>query len=152
MVENNEVSLRDYMEARFKSVDDKLIAQSKYIEQHFELNELAIEKAEESMLQRLESMNEFRAQIKDERGSYASKEMVESIKLECTDYATKELVTNSTAAVKESLASTSTALDKRIKALENANSFSAGKLWMFMALFAAIPTILALIALFRKST
>ena len=65
MVDNNEVSLRDYMESRFKSVDDKLNSQSKYIEQHFELNELAIKKAEESMLTRLEGMNEFRAQIKD---------------------------------------------------------------------------------------
>jgi hypothetical protein len=150
-MDNNEVSLRDYIDIRFKSVDDKLTSQSKYIEQHFELNELAIKKAEESMLQRLEGMNEFRAQIKDERGDLATKESVESIKLECAEFASKELVTNSANAIKESLASTSTALDKRIKALENANSFSAGKLWMFMALFAAIPTILALVALFRKS-
>jgi hypothetical protein len=152
MAENNDVPIRDYMDIRFKSVDDKLNAQSKYIEQHFELNELAIKKAEESMLQRLEGMNEFRAQIKDERGSYATKEMVESIKLECTEFASKESVTNSATAIKESIAASSTALDKRLKVLENANSFSAGKLWMFMALFAAIPTILALIALFRKSS
>lgn len=140
MVDNNEVSLRDYMESRFKSVDDKLNSQSKYIEQHFELNELAIKKADESMLTRLEGMNEFRAQIKEERGSYASREAVDSIKLACSEFVTKDSATT-----------TNNAVDKRLKALETASAFSSGKLWMVMAIFGGIPTILALIALFRGS-
>lgn len=38
---------------------------------------------------------------------------------------------------------------KRVKTLEESKAFSAGKTKMAMALFAGIPTILALIALFR---
>lgn len=40
-------------------------------------------------------------------------------------------------------------LDGRVKSLETTKAFSAGKMWMVMAIFAVIPTILALIALFR---
>ena len=40
-------------------------------------------------------------------------------------------------------------ISKRVKALEESKAFSAGKTKMVMALFAAIPTVLALIALFR---
>jgi len=40
-------------------------------------------------------------------------------------------------------------IDTRVKELELAKSFSAGKMWMMMAILASIPTILAIIALFR---
>ncbi len=40
-------------------------------------------------------------------------------------------------------------LESRIRKLEMSSAFSSGKLWMVMAIFAVIPTILALIALFR---
>ena len=40
-------------------------------------------------------------------------------------------------------------MNKRVTRLETAKAFSAGKMWMVMAIFAAVPTILALIALFR---
>jgi hypothetical protein len=40
--------------------------------------------------------------------------------------------------------------DKRLSVLENASSFSAGKMWMVMLGFAIVPTIIALIALFVR--
>lgn len=39
-------------------------------------------------------------------------------------------------------------LNGRVKCLETTKAFSAGKMWMVMAIFAAVPTVLALIALF----
>ncbi len=117
------VSLRDYLETCLKSIEDKIVAQTRYIEQHFELNEVAIKKAEEAMLTRLDSMNGFRSQINSERSNYVTKE-------------TQEV--------------RSAIVDTRLKKLEMTGAFSAGKLWMFMALFAAVPTILALIALFKE--
>jgi uncharacterized coiled-coil protein SlyX len=118
-----DVPLREYIESRINSLEDKIISQSKYIEQHFELNERAIKKAEEAMLVRLETMNEFRAQINKER----------------TDYVTKE-----------ALAVCEKNTDARLKKLEMAGSFSAGRMWVVMAAFAAIPTILAIISLFVR--
>lgn len=38
----------------------------------------------------------------------------------------------------------------RLKSLERANAFSSGRMWMVMAIFAAIPTIIALVALIRE--
>lgn len=40
-------------------------------------------------------------------------------------------------------------IEERMVSLEMTRTFSAGKLWMVMVLFAAVPTVLALIALFR---
>ncbi len=119
----DEVSLRDYVDLRIKNVEDKLDGQSKYMAQHFQLNELAIKKAEESMLTRLEGMNQFREQLNLERATYVTK---------------------------EALIASMAERNSRLKTLETANAFSAGKLWMIMAIFAAIPTILAVIALFKK--
>ena len=39
-------------------------------------------------------------------------------------------------------------INNRLNSLEMARSFSSGKMWMVMALFAGIPTVLAVIALF----
>lgn len=39
-------------------------------------------------------------------------------------------------------------VNNRVVCLETSKAFSAGKMWMVMAIFAGIPTILALIALF----
>jgi chromosome segregation ATPase len=55
------VSWRDYVEERFKSL------------------QRAVDKAEESLTLRLESMNEFRAQINNERRYYVSKAELESL-------------------------------------------------------------------------
>jgi len=41
-------------------------------------------------------------------------------------------------------------IDARVKELELSRSFSAGKVWMIMALLALIPTVLAIIALFQR--
>jgi hypothetical protein len=118
-----EVSLRDYMELCMKGLDDKIDAQTRLMTQHFQLNEQAIKKAEDSMTLRLESMNQFRAQLTEERSSLATKEWSQdNMKI----------------------------LSGRLDKLENISSFSAGKMWMVMAIFAAIPTILAVIALFNR--
>jgi len=119
----NDISLRDYIDSRLKSEREHLDSILKLVTQHFDLNEKALKKAEEAMLIRLSQMNEFREQINKERSDYLTKESFSSIE---------------------------DGIDKRIKALENANSFSAGRMWAVMAGFALIPTILALIALFVR--
>lgn len=65
--------LNTLIEEKFKGIEDKLNQQGKFIEQHFALNELAIKKAEDSMTTRLENMNEFRAQLIDERATMVTK-------------------------------------------------------------------------------
>uniref|UniRef100_A0A6M3IXC0 Uncharacterized protein n=1 Tax=viral metagenome TaxID=1070528 RepID=A0A6M3IXC0_9ZZZZ len=119
----NDVSLRDYVDTRISSLEDKIDSLSRFTAQHFLLSEAAVKKAEESMLIRLEGMNEFRAQIREERVTYAAK--VDLLNME-------KLIYN------------------RLKSLEEARAFSAGKMWVVMVGFAAIPTILALIALFIR--
>ncbi len=116
------ISTRDYIDLRIKNVEDKIDSLEKYQTQHFELNELAIKKAEEAMLTRLESMNEFRSQINAERSEYVTKEALEM-------------------SVKER--------NVRLESLEKSNAFAAGKWWMIVIIVTAVPTILALIALFR---
>lgn len=118
----DDVSLKEYIDIKIGTVQGSITDFRGYVEQHFELNDRALKLANEAMLTRLESMNEFRVQIKEERGSLATK---------------------------ENLCVLEDKLDKRITPLETSKAFSAGKMWMVMAIFAAIPTILALIALFK---
>lgn len=90
-----------------------------YIESRIDGIETAIQKAEEALNIRLEHMNEFREQISRERGQYLTKEVYEEHQK---------------------------AVDERLKNLEMAGSFSSGKMWMVMAGFALIPTVIAIIA------
>jgi len=117
----NDITLQKYIDMRLKATEDKIDAQSTYIQQHFDLNDRALQKAEDAMLIRLDSMNEFRAQINKER----------------TEYVTKD-----------SLTILLQSMDKRLKHLEEANAFSSGRLWMVMAAFIVAPTAIALVALF----
>ena len=116
-----DVSLRDYIDARIGAVQGSVDDLKDYFIQHFDLNDKAVKLANESMLTRLESMNEFRAQIREERVNLATKDDV---------------------------VSTYDKLNARVCPLEESRAFSSGKMWMVMAIFAAIPTALALIALF----
>lgn len=118
----NDVSLRDYVDTRIKSLEDKIDGLSEFSAQHFKFNELAIKKAEDSMLARLATMNGFQVQLREERVNFATKE--ELMNLDKSNNA-------------------------RVKKLEEANVFSAGKMWMVMAIFAAIPIVIALFALLR---
>ena len=106
-----DISLRDYIDIRIKSVEDKLDAQSRFSAQYFALNEVALKKAEEAMLVRLEGLN------------YVTREQLSKID-KC--------------------------FEDRIRRIEMSGSFSSGKLWMVMAAFAAIPTIIALLAFVRS--
>jgi len=117
-----DVSLRDYIDTRLKGIELQIEAQGKFISQHFILNEKAIQKAEEATGIRLDKINGFRAQINKERGEYLTK---------------------------EAQLATDTNIDRRLKDLEVARAFSAGKMWMVMAVFTLVPTALALVALFR---
>jgi len=116
-----DVSLKEYVDNQIGSLKGSIDGLHALMQQHFDLNDKALKLANEAMLVRLEGMNEFRAQIKEERANLATKEHLK--------------------AVEDRLCS-------RIVPLETAKAFSAGKMWMVMAIFAGIPTVLALIALF----
>jgi len=88
--------------------------------QRFEQLALALNKESESTRIHFENLNEWREQNRDERNLYATKETMDLIL---------------------------TAIDSRLKRLETANAFSAGKMWMVMAGFALIPTIIAVVAI-----
>ena len=78
------ITLREYVDLSFKRVSDSVSAlESRLIEinrehtqshaREHQMVELAVSKAEAAMTERLAGMNEFRAQITDERGSYMTK-------------------------------------------------------------------------------
>lgn len=117
----DEISLQHYIDTKIDAVQSNVNGLRDMIEQHFALNDKALKMANEAMLARLESMNEFRAQIKEERANLATKDDV------ITTY---------------------DKLNNRLCPLEESRAFSAGRMWMVMAIFAAIPTVLAIIALF----
>jgi len=109
----DDIDFKKYFELMVNSLE-------KRFEQKFCASEKALKKAEDSLLVRLESMNEFRAQINSERNLFITKESVAQIV---------------------------EAVDRRIKKLEMAEAFSSGKMWMVMAIFASIPTAIGLAAL-----
>lgn len=117
-----EISMKHYVDTCIKAAEDKIKALEKLTEQKDILHNRAIKEARDSMLQRLEGMNQFRDQIKEERLNYVSK-----------DYLASALAT----------------IKGTIQKQEVHTSFSAGKVWMVMFLISLIPTILAIIALFR---
>lgn len=64
-------------EVRFEEMDrriEQMFADlNKRLDQRFELSSIAIQKAEDTMNVRLESMNQFRQQILDERSKFATR-------------------------------------------------------------------------------
>jgi hypothetical protein len=115
------INIKQYVDNCMAHTDEKIAGLRDLMLQHFQLNDRAVKLAEEALTIRLQSMNEFREQIKEERSSMATK---------------------------EHLCALEDKLNLRIKPLETAHAFSAGKMWMVMAIFAAVPTVLALVALF----
>ena len=82
------VSLRDYLnlkantlEEKIEAVEDKadlkIDALAEKVELHLALNQTALDKAEHSMNSRLEAMNEFRGQMKDQQATYMTKDSYE---------------------------------------------------------------------------
>ena len=116
------VSLKEYIDSRINGVEKNIKDLRGMIEEHFRMNDKAVKLASDSLSLRLESMNEFREQMREERGGMATKDHLGLLEAK---------------------------FDTRIKPLETAHAFSAGKMWMVMAIFAAVPTVLALIALFK---
>jgi len=119
----NRISTKEYIDLRINNVETLIKGQMDFNKQHFELNEKAIGKAEASMLVRLESMNQFREQINSERANYITKD--------------NYIVTQES-------------INHRIRKLEEAGAFSSGRMWMVMAGFALVPTIIAIIAMFIR--
>ncbi len=117
----SDIPLKEYIDVQIGGLKDQITGLHALMQQHFDLNDRAVKLANESMLLRLEDMNKFREQIKEERGMLATRENVTAIYDK---------------------------LNGRLSPLEEAKAFSAGKMWMVMAIFAGIPTVLALIALF----
>lgn len=80
------VPLREYIEARLTAIHADM-------EQRERISQRALQKAEEALLVRLETMNEFRAQIQDERGTLARRVDLEAhnVRLYKVEAKTEEL-------------------------------------------------------------
>lgn len=115
MTDSDVVSIKVYIDTCVSSLREAM-------QQHFDLNDKALRLANEAMLVRLESMNEFREQIKEERANLATK---------------------------ENLVAIYDKLDQRLKPLETSKAVSAGQLKLLTLLPSSIAGILALIALFK---
>ena len=87
------VPWREYVDMRFANLeshlDTKFDDMEKYTDAKFGSAALAISKAELAVNQRLEHMNEFREQIRTERGDYVTrKELLGLISIILTLYST----------------------------------------------------------------
>lgn len=118
----DDVPLKDYIDAKIGALKGGMDSLQVLMQQHFDLNDRALKLANEAMLARLESMNEFRAQIKEERSSLATK---------------------------ENLCTLEEKMDLRIKPLETLRAVTAGQLKLLTILPSAIATIIAIIAFFK---
>jgi hypothetical protein len=117
----SDVSLKEYIDVQITGVHTSIDNLKSLMAKQFELNERAVKLAQEALTIRLEHMNEFRAQILEERANLATK---------------------------ENLIAVYDKLDERIKPLETAKSVSSGQLKLLATLPAGVAMILALIALF----
>lgn len=117
---NDEISLREYFEARWEAHknEHKLLAS-------------AIDRAGQDIDRRLEEMNQFRAQIQEERGEFLTKMEYESRHRE----------------LEIRLSTTKDGQDKRIGALELAKSNMDGRIW---ALGAGITILTVMVNMFFR--
>lgn len=65
-------TVKELLDEKINHLDEKFTLQ-------FKLNQLAIDKAEDKMEQKMHGVNEWRAQNKDERSMFATKEQVEGL-------------------------------------------------------------------------
>ena len=117
----SDVSLKEYIDVQITGVHTSIDNLKSLMAKQFELNERAVKLAQDALTIRLEHMNEFRAQILEERANLATKENVET----CYEK-----------------------LHQRIVPLETSKAVTVGQIKVMMFIFATIPTVLALIALF----
>lgn len=122
MTPGDEVTLREFMQSQIAGLKE-------YIVKQHESDEKALQLANRDILHRLEEQNEFRKQLDTERAEYVKREMLRK-ELEAID---TKIETQA----------------KTIKSLETVKAFTEGKMWMVMAGFAAIPTIIAIMAFFK---
>jgi hypothetical protein len=120
-----ECPLNSLYDEKFKLIHVKLDDNKAFEAQHFQLNELAIKKAEDSMTVRLDNMNEFRAQLASERGLLATKEQVDGVKQQIIAYT--ENNAKLLEAFKQQIAISNENQSKRISAIELVNAESKGK-------------------------
>lgn len=79
MMPEETVSLRDYLDLNIHHLEAMAAAQKELSDQHFLLNELAIDKAQDSIDLRMETTNEWRGQSKDREAQFATKDTVGSL-------------------------------------------------------------------------
>lgn len=79
MPQPDDISWRDYVDVRFAAIENA--AEKSEIAVHATLvaKEKVDEQTAEALKIRLESMNEFRAQINSERGSYVTKDTLDAL-------------------------------------------------------------------------
>src|SRR5580765_7227550 len=86
----SDVTLRDYFERRLLDLDAKYASRmnafNKRFEERFYQNDVALNKAEKTMNERLNSMNEFRDALKDQ-----SSRMATRVELDKIDEAVRQL-------------------------------------------------------------
>ncbi len=104
-------------------LEERIAAQDEQYKLHFELNDKAINAAKEETDIHLGNLNNFKAETLRMEGVYQRREVSDK------RYAV---------------------IETRLQKLEMSGAFNSGKSWMIVSIVAAIPTVLALVALFSK--
>src|SRR4030042_927602 len=68
-----DISMKEYIDVRFDSVDKKLVDMEEEIDRRFNANERETGLARRAMEHRLDSMNEFRDSLRDQAIQFISK-------------------------------------------------------------------------------
>ena len=130
------VSLRDYFAAL-------TVEHQRVHEVEKESSRLALDKAENALKARLESMNEFREQITDERGGYATREMLDSLREILGEI--KQIMVN-----REVFEAAMRGMSERVRLMESKWDSLNGKILGLGAIFSILTIINIGIALWKQ--
>lgn len=109
------------------------------------LTKEAIDKADTNMNTRLEGMNEFRAQIKEQTGTFITYKEIEALK-QGMELALKQLLEKNDLAIKnidDKFESKTAANTKRIEELEKSKNNMDGRMWVIGVVWALILVLVS---------
>lgn len=132
---DKEISLREHLEAQIEGVRRELSLVQKNEQQ-------AVEKAEASMNKRLDSMNEFRVQLKDQAATFATREVLDKVIIDVTDRLDRQ-----ERDFRATVSRVASDVSDRIGRLENKSSNLDGRFWSIGAVIVVVNIVIAAVSL-----
>lgn len=136
---DKDISLREHIEAQIAGVRRELLLIQ-------EAQKTAVQKAEETMSKRLDSMNEFRQQLKDQAATFASRELVDKMNKDMD-----ERLDRQERDFRSALTRVTAEQGDRITRLENKGSNLDGRFWAIGAVVIVVNLLIAVFSIAWKA-